>query len=34
MNHIDLTNLDAKPANVSDEEWYAIDINDPLMRVC
>ena len=26
--------LYTKPADVSDEEWNAIDINDPLMRVC
>lgn len=24
----------AKPEHLTDEEWYAIDINDPLMRVC
>jgi len=23
-----------KPAHVSNEEWYAIDLNDPLMMVC
>ena len=24
----------AKPSNVSDDEWFAIDLNDPLMWVC
>jgi hypothetical protein len=24
----------AKPENVSEEEWFAIDISDPLMMVC
>lgn len=23
-----------KPANVSDDVWFAIDLNDPLMMVC
>lgn len=23
-----------KPDHISDEEWYAIDLNDPLMMVC
>jgi len=23
-----------KPEHVSDEEWYAIDLSDPLMMVC
>lgn len=27
-------NLHTKPLNVSGEEWYAIDIEDPLMMVC
>lgn len=24
----------SKPEAMSDEEWYAIDLNDPLMMVC
>lgn len=24
----------AKPEHMSDEEWYAIDLSDPLMMVC
>lgn len=23
-----------KPENVSEEEWFALDLNDPLMAVC
>lgn len=23
-----------KPDNVSEQEWYAIDMSDPLMAVC
>jgi hypothetical protein len=23
-----------KPEDMSDEEWYTIDMNDPLMMVC
>jgi hypothetical protein len=26
--------LFVKPAGMADEEWYAIDLNDPLMQVC
>jgi hypothetical protein len=34
MNSNDLSHSYAKPVNVSEEEWYAIDLNDPLMMVC
>jgi hypothetical protein len=30
----DLSNFNSKPADVSEEEWNAIDLNDPLMWVC
>lgn len=29
-NIVDFT----KPENLTNEEWYAIDFNDPLMAVC
>lgn len=34
MNNCDSFNTNNKPAHVSDEEWFAIDLNDPLMMVC
>lgn len=27
-------NLFKKPEGVTEEEWYALDLNDPLMAVC
>ena len=34
--NIENTNIDMyqKPENVSDEDWYALDLSDPLMAVC
>jgi hypothetical protein len=34
MNNNNLNTPPAKPVHVSEEEWYAIDLNDPLMMVC
>jgi len=33
MNN-NVNELCTKPADVSDEEWNAIDMHDPLMMVC
>ncbi len=38
MNNANSNNLQIdvfkKPENVSEDEWYALDFNDPLMTVC
>lgn len=34
MNINNLNNVPVKPTELTVEEWFAIDLNDPLMMVC